>query len=94
MVSQTWKIIKMIGGKTLYGWVDGPMSCSCKEPSCYEKFKKWLDDLSPDHPLPFIPFLPPFEPTLPPEPVTPGFVPIVNPCLLKPSLCEPMGGIT
>ncbi|HYH09212.1 MAG TPA: RHS repeat-associated core domain-containing protein [Thermoanaerobaculia bacterium] len=97
MVSQTFKIIKMTGGKTLYGWVDGPMSCSCKEPSCWEQLKEWADpknwfDSNPTPPLP--PFLP-IPPKLPtPKPVIPGLPPFfVNPCMLNPSLCYGDTGI-
>ena len=31
-VSQTWRIKSMKKGLTLWGWYDGPMSCSCNDP--------------------------------------------------------------
>ena len=98
MVSQTFKVIKMTGGKTLYGWVDGPMSCSCKEPSCWEKVKDWATDpkkwFDPNPAPPLPPFLPipPMMPT--PKPVIPGLPPFfINPCMLNPSLCDDGTGI-
>jgi RHS repeat-associated protein len=30
-VSQTWRIVRMKNGLTVWQWADGPMSCSCKE---------------------------------------------------------------
>src|SRR5690349_23458535 len=49
-------------------WVDGQMSCSCKEPDCWNKLKKWADpkkwfDPNPAPPPPLVPLVPPFTPT-------------------------------
>jgi len=62
----------------------GSMSCSCKEPDCWDKLKEWADpkkwfDPNPAPPLPLIPLVP-FTPTPAPAPVIPGFLPIFNPC--------------
>jgi RHS repeat-associated protein len=92
MVSQTFRAT-LTRGKKVYSWVDGPPSCSCKEPSCWQKLKDWATDprqwfdSDPGVPLPpFVP-IPPFAlPT--PEPVIPGLLPIFSPCMLNPSLCD------
>ncbi len=31
-VSQTWRIKRIKNGLAVYGWHDGPMSCSCNDP--------------------------------------------------------------
>ncbi|HEX7152946.1 MAG TPA: RHS repeat-associated core domain-containing protein [Thermoanaerobaculia bacterium] len=98
MVSRTFRVVRAKNGMTVRGWMDGPMSCSCKEPDCWDKLKDWVKDLLPDpappvRPLP--PFMPPVPPPVPlpvPEPVIPGFVPIFNPCMMNPSLCYGPGG--
>jgi hypothetical protein len=97
MVSQIFQVVVAKPGKTLKKWVDGPMSCSCKEPDCWDKLKEWADpkkwfDPNPAPPLPLIPFVPPFTPTPSPSPVIPGFLPIFNPCMLDPSLCDDGSG--
>jgi hypothetical protein len=85
MVSLTFKIIKMTGGKTLYGWVDGPMSCSCKEPTCWDKLKEWASEVKKTfdpETAPLVPLIPLFpSPPLAPAAVpVPGVLPIFNPC--------------
>src|SRR5690349_24143725 len=72
-------------------WVDGQMSCSCKEPDCWNKLKKWADpkkwfDPNPAPPPPLVPLVPPFTPTPAPAPVISGLVPILNPCYFSNSL--------
>ena len=92
-VSQTFRVIRAKNGMTVRGWVDGPMSCSCKEPSCWDKAKDWARRWTNDPtPLPPILPLPPFEiPT--PEPVVPGLPPFfINPCMMNPTLCSGPGG--
>jgi hypothetical protein len=94
-VSQTFRVIRETGGKAVYGWVDGPMSCSCKEPNCWDKLKEWATDprrwFDPNPAPPLPPFLP-IPPFATPEPAVPGFVPIFNPCMLNPAFCDPYGG--
>lgn len=87
-VSRTFRLVRTVNGLGEYRWADGPMSCSCKEPSCLDRLRDWARDLPP---LPLIPIPPEW---LPREPVLPGLPPFfVNPCLLNPSLpCSGSGG--
>jgi hypothetical protein len=32
MISQTWRIKRFKSGLGVWGWHDGPMSCSCNDP--------------------------------------------------------------
>jgi len=86
-----------------YGWVDGPMSCSCKEPDCWDKLKDWAKQWTNPDPRPLPPMLPlpPFEPARPLEPLPPPvwepapatpILPIFNLCILNPSLCFGQSG--
>jgi len=98
MVSQTFRVVRAKNGMVVRAWVDGPMSCSCKEPDCWDKIKNWAKKWwsSPPDPRPLPPILPlpPFEPPPMPEPVIPGLPPFfINPCQLNPSLCSGPGGI-
>jgi RHS repeat-associated protein len=97
MVSRIFQVVVAKPGVVLKKWVDGPMSCSCKEPDCWDKLKEWADpkkwfDPNPTPPLPpFLP-IPPMMPT--PKPVIPGLPPFfINPCMLNPSLCDDRTGI-
>lgn len=89
-------------GKIVYGWVDGPMSCSCKEPDCWDKLKGWTRQTNPDsRPFPPMLPLPPLRPVPPlepfpqpvwePAPATP-ILPFIDPCMLNPILCFGQGG--
>jgi RHS repeat-associated protein len=65
MVSRTFRLVRSVGGRELWKWVDGPMSCSCKEPQpllerCIKELGKTLNDMLQwlaDHP-PHVPPLP------------------------------------
>jgi RHS repeat-associated protein len=99
MMSRTFRVVRAKNGMTVRAWVDGPMSCSCEEPDCWDKLKDWAKNMLPDpsppaHPLPpLIP--PPIPPLVPiPRPVIPGLPPFfINPCMLNPSLCGDGRGI-
>ncbi len=58
-ISQTWRITRMKNGLSVWGWNDGPMSCSCNEaPKDCPKFDfdtPWWVPL-----IPFLPFLTPW----------------------------------
>jgi len=97
MVSRIFQVVIAKPRVVLKKWVDGPMSCSCKEPDCWDKLKEWVDpkkwfDPNPAPPLPpFLP-IPPMTPT--PKPAIPGLPPFfINPCMLNPSLCDDGSGI-
>ncbi|HWW61701.1 MAG TPA: RHS repeat-associated core domain-containing protein, partial [Thermoanaerobaculia bacterium] len=103
MVSQTFRVIRAPNGWITRGWVDGPMSCSCNEPDCWDKLKDWARQWTNPDPRPLPPMLPlpPFRPTPPLEPLPPPvwepvpatpILPIFNPCMLNPSLCFGQGG--
>jgi len=76
-------------------FVKGPLECNCKDSSCSERVRQWVDDarkwldkytpfLLDLPPLPIFPLAPPELPG--PEPVIPGVPPFfINPCLLTPS---------
>ena len=87
MVSQIFQVVVAKPGKVLKKWVDGPMSCSCKEPDCWDKLKEWADprkwfDENPAPPLPPLVPIPPRMPT-PPRLAIPGVPPFfVNPCMM------------
>jgi RHS repeat-associated protein len=55
-VSQTFRVTRVTSGLVVRGWVDGPISCSCKEPSCWERMRDWVNNLAPD-PTPAPPLL-------------------------------------
>jgi RHS repeat-associated protein len=75
-VSQTFRITRATQGMAVWEWVDGPMSCSCREPSCLEKARRWadrarrwIDDNTPSLPplpLPPMPFPEPLPLPVPP----------------------------
>lgn len=90
MVSRTFRAVRVKNRMVVRAWVDGPMSCSCNEPSCWERVKDWLNDWAHDpSPAPPLLPLPPFLLPPVPEPVIPGLPPFfINPCMLKPSLCD------
>lgn len=93
-VSQIFQVVVAKPGKVLSKWVDGPISCSCKEPDCWDRLREWTDpkkwlDPNPAPPLPFLP-IPPKWPT---PRVIPGMPPFfINPCMLNPSLCDDGSG--
>lgn len=42
-VSQTWRVSRIKGDLVIWGWADGPMSCSCNEcEGSFSKFWNWL----------------------------------------------------
>lgn len=89
-VNRTFRVTRAREGKVVKGWVDGPVSCSCKEPDCLDKLKEMMKkvfDPSPRPGLPVIPVIPPPPPTMVPDPVIPGFLPVINPFLIDPRYC-------
>lgn len=88
-VSQTFRVVRARNGMIVHAWVDGPMSCSCKEPDCLDRLRDWARRWLPDDPRPLPPLipLPPFEPPMTPEPAIPGLPPFfINPCVLNPGM--------
>ena len=93
-VNQTFRVVRQTNGKTVWAWVDGPMSCSCNDPSScanlLRQMQEWLKKYGSPLPLPFLP-IPPTAPL--PRPVAPGLPPFfINPCQMNPSLCFGPGG--
>jgi hypothetical protein len=63
----------------------GQLSCSCKEPDCWDKLKEWTNPKKWFDPNPAPPLIP-IAPSVSPSPVPvgafiTGLVPFVNPCL-------------